>query len=186
MPQKPTSLIEYMRMMVEMRASMDAAHGSPTPFEYKGMEDYVLRHGMAFTSQPLTKAERNLVLKAAECRTYRERECFYNAQFVASLLPDIFTYCEGIALAIIPTHHAWVTLNGKVVDLTWRVKGTRDRNLGTFKPPYAYHGVSFPARDWSLWWEQHGMVAVPVLDDWKAGWPILQGKPWDEVIPRRA
>ncbi len=48
----------------------------------------------------------------------KKKECFKNALLLAEARG--WTYCEGFAHAIIPTHHAWVLDDkGNVVDPTW-------------------------------------------------------------------
>lgn len=181
------TVLDYLRQMVDMKSKMD--FGNPPP-PYLGMEDYLLKHGQEFTSQPLTDKELEIVAFASSLHECWERECFYNAQFLAQCCRR-FTYCEGVAVSVIPTHHAWLSINGKVVDLTWRVeeKADRsllpDRNLGTFNPPYAYFGIEIPNCDWFRWWKRHRNASVPILDDWENGWPLFQGKPLSEIIPIR-
>ena len=67
-----------------------------------------------------------------------------------------FEYVEGFAQSIIAVHHAWNTLNGKVVDLTWRrTKAGRvsdhgqQFNAGAIFPENAYMGITVPR---SLLW----------------------------------
>ena len=46
----------------------------------------------------------------------KAKECYYNAQMIASMEPDL-TYVEGQATGMIPTGHGWlVDRAGKVID----------------------------------------------------------------------
>jgi len=180
-----SGLDEYLRQMVGIKSTMVTDNRPP----YLGMEDYLLKHGQEFTSQPMTPEEIQKVVKANEIRESQVRQCFYNCQFLAQCCRD-FVYCEGVAVSVIPTHHAWLTLNGKVVDLTWKLDTPvtdrdvlQDRNLGTFNPPYLYFGIEVPGRNWFRWWKQHKDHAVPILDDWEKGWPLFNGVPLDKIIP---
>lgn len=180
-------LKNYFEMMLSVKRSMDFDRSK---IAYLGMEDYLMQHGHQFDPEPLTKEEMGLVKKATQIHECQQRECFYNCQMIAQCCPD-FIYCEGVAVSIIPTHHAWLSLHGKVVDLTWRTdeKAPRkilpDRNLGTFKAPFLYFGIEIPNANWLRWWKAHRDCAVPVLDDWEKGWPIFQkGKSLETVVPQ--
>lgn len=167
----------------------------PAGFHYHGPEDYVLDHGGAFSSTPLTDEERQHVLTVAdEVRgRFQLRECFYNAQRLA--LADTtrkLQYVEGMArgLSMFPVLHGWVTINNKVVDLTWRVHTSkrkerfRDRILGEIPEGWAYNGVKFDT-DWIYArWAQYGM-SYSFLDDMYHGFPIFQEpriRKWEEIV----
>jgi hypothetical protein len=54
-------------------------------------------------------------------RKQANKMCYRNAQQMAVLYPDQYTYCEGIAVNTIPTQHGWlVDTDGNVIDPTWR------------------------------------------------------------------
>jgi len=183
-----SDLTSYLKFMVSAKEGMNGL--DRTKFKYLGMEDYLLQHGKQFQSIPLTGEELDMVQVASLSHRCEQGQCFYNAQFISYVNPG-FTYCEGVAVSVIPTHHAWLTLNGKVVDLTWRLHGDKaprvilpEYNLGTFESPYQYFGVEIPGGDWLKWWSSHKNVAVPVLDDWKNDWSLFKGVPMDKVVPR--
>lgn len=97
------------------------------------MNDHLrlLKDGKFYSPQPLPKRY-----------AYGEmKQCFANAARLALATPDL-TYCEGVALAIIPTHHAWcIDTKGRVVDPTWR---TRENDAHTHNPgEMAYLGIAF-------------------------------------------
>ena len=57
--------------------------------------------------------------------------CFMNAYHLAR--ERGFTYCEGLALNLIPTLHAWVLdAKGGVIETTWKEPGDE------------YYGIEFP------------------------------------------
>jgi hypothetical protein len=59
------------------------------------------------------------------------QQCFRNA-LMRSLADRTLTYCEGYALHLIPTHHAWcVDAAGHVIETTWADPGT------------VYYGLAF-------------------------------------------
>lgn len=113
-------------------------------------EGLVLKYGTMFERQPLTPEERAKVDAVRRKVGARLRECFRVAWEVADTDSD-FKYVEGWAQSIIPTHHAWNTLNGKVVDLTWRYTKSgkvsphgQQFAAGTWREDIAYMGVEIP------------------------------------------
>jgi hypothetical protein len=75
---------------------------------------------------------------------FRIKECYLNAQKLITrhnLMGggDELQYCEGYVAwegGPLPIDHAWVTINGKVVDLTLRAKSKTT--------PHSYYGVAIP------------------------------------------
>ena len=122
----------------------------PRDFKYAGMEDFVLDRGTAFKSQRLTESEMDIVfdaIKDSEVKC-RQKECFYNAQILATTdKTQSLQYVEGFACGrgLIPVAHAWLSLNGKVVDVTWapdeHEDATFNRVLGEFPEGWVYMGV---------------------------------------------
>lgn len=90
------------------------------------------------------------------------KQCFSNT-FKACLADESLIYCEGYATSPqvggIPIHHAWcVNEQGQVIDLTTNLEDY-------FGIPFTHkamldHGL-YDGECWSL------------IDNWKAGWPIL-------------
>lgn len=162
-----------------------------TSQRYTSPRDYVLQHGKLYESQPLTEDERAYlaaVLKAHGTR-FPIKQCYYNSQLLVAttgaLMQDeryTLHYVEGVASAIIPIDHAWVSLNGKVVDVTLRYhgknKGIGDpllpgRAVGEFLPDRQYYGVEFRAEAV----RRHAAETKywgPLIDDWRLGYPLLQ------------
>jgi len=102
---------------------------------YINLMDFVLDQGTEFSSAPLTDDEHNLVVQAADRygRPFNQMRCYHNAFVMALNDPNhSLRYCEGyFTTGSFPFHHAWVTLNGKVVDVTCRKNnGSRGKRLG--------------------------------------------------------
>lgn len=152
--------------------------------ENVALYDYLLKFGTPYVSQKLTFAERRVVLRAARqaAISFQWRECFYNAQLL--VLADStgqLTYAEGIGTKTIPCLHGWATINGKVVDLTWR-QGTyteadeHDVSLGNRvwgEFPWEYWGVEIP-REYVRRVQQKDKVAKSLLDDAENDWALLR------------
>jgi len=160
----------------------------PEGFQYACMEDYVNQNGVDFTSQELTDDEMSIVFNAVDnSRTrFEQKQCYYNAQMLVHHdFSDQLVYHEGWAYgqAIIAVQHGWATINGKVIDLTWRLdqpvrkKGRlRDRVIGVFPKGFEYVGVPFPDKDvLRHLMLKRGWVGT-IIDDWENGWPLLRGE----------
>ena len=160
----------------------------PEGFKYCCMEEYVNENGVDFPSQELTPEEMAIVFDAVDNsrKRFEQRQCYYNAQMlVLSDYTDTLVYHEGWAFgrAIIAVQHGGAEINGKVVDLTWRLdqpmrkKGRlKDRVIGVLPEGFEYVGVPFPEKDVL----RHLMVkrgwAGSLIDDWENGWPLLRGE----------
>lgn len=76
------------------------------------------------------------------------KQCFYNAQLFI-VTADVGEYYEGYCFdGLIPFHHGWIVLDGKVIDFTLEA---RDRSLKRKKIENnaanpVYLGVSIPKR----------------------------------------
>jgi hypothetical protein len=144
-------MIHFLKSMASMQASI----GKPEGFNYFGTEDYVFDRGVDQTlSVPLTEDERLSLFRSIDCSGHRfmQKQCFHNAQLLALDNPDL-QYVEGYAQgnAIMPVHHAWLTLNGKLIDLTWRTDKPNhqgrlsNRILGVIPEGWQYRGITFSA-----------------------------------------
>lgn len=113
------SITHYLHQLAGFRMGM-----KPEAWTYAGAEDYVLDRGRLFdSSTPLTEAEATVLQAAAHGREFPIRECYSNAQKLAMHdQSGLLTYCEGFATgtASFVAQHAWVSINDKVIDLTWR------------------------------------------------------------------
>lgn len=96
-------------------AEWERGHQRPSPVGFYGPHDYLERHGRVFVSESLTGAE-TAYLKNALAQHRRER--FENSLRLARRTPGL-NYVVGVArVSTVLVPHAWVSLNGKVVDLT--------------------------------------------------------------------
>jgi hypothetical protein len=136
------------RLIADLKAYAEMVRTSWTRTKYPGFHAFVLFHGRPCIPQELP-------------RGYRRRQmgqCFENAYRLARRRGLV--YVEGFAArhesAFAPIHHAWCVEPGSalVIDPTW---GYGD----------AYFGVSI---NLAYRKAQGGCV----LDNWQAGWPILQ------------
>lgn len=161
---------------------------------FTNIQELILEQGVAFygPGEPLTDDEVELLLKVSRWATFKQRECFYNAQRIAAL-SDQIKYWEGYAQGSIafPVHHAWVTINDKVVDLTWKFHGAKSRvnhdpcpdkwedrfAVGTFPEDAVYLGVEIDASDALRRMVDRG-ACYSYLDDWEEGFPLLRRDAW--------
>lgn len=121
----------------------------------------VLRDGTAYASAALTDDEITRLHAALDRARIRfpPKQCFCNAQRFwqyanhHDALP--LAYVEGWATTEmgVPIHHAWLSLHGKVIDLTLRTRGAqpthrgrrlRDRVLGIIPKGWGYVGIEIP------------------------------------------
>jgi hypothetical protein len=80
-----------------------------------------------FRSRALTEREREQVRRVSGRKRFAQKRCFYNAQRLVLDDPTL-RYGEGqlwlmLGSYLTPVHHAWVVVNGKVVDPTRGVMG---------------------------------------------------------------
>lgn len=148
--------------------------------KYSSLEDYALKNGKLYHSQPLTSDELNIVLNAVGRRKFMIKQCFYNSMSLASMFKDLI-YTEGYCFSIkvpLPIFHAWVTINNKVVDVTLRCHNKKGKlgyaTLGEFdEESNAYFGIAFSQGDvlkFMLETECYGSM----INDWTRGFPLLK------------
>jgi hypothetical protein len=137
------------RLLADLEAHVAAVQDNWRDAKYAGFHAFVLAHGRAYTPQALPKKFRRGRLQA----------CFDNAYRAARR--HGLTYVEGFSAlgsgAFFPILHAWCVEPGShlVIDRTW----------GT--PGEIYFGVPINL-------EYRKGQAGSVLDNWQAGYPILQ------------
>lgn len=131
----------------------------PSDMHYQGLEDFFLRHGRFYDSAPLTAEELAYLKKVLVTygRRCMPKQCFYNSQMILltadTWMPKVpgmtLRYVEGYGHGVIPIHHGWLTLNGKVIDSTLRLDALPKRSplakrvVGTFPGTTGYFGVPF-------------------------------------------
>lgn len=131
--------------------------------------EYVLAHGTPFRSQELTDDEWKVVDHAAGRRHFLPKHCYLNVDRLVRMdAGDDLQYCEGYWYDIRTrdplkapgyAHHAWVTLNGKVIDPTLRHNRDtghgktrwRDRPVGIIPKEEAYFGVEVDSLTLARW-----------------------------------
>ena len=168
----PNNIVPYL--------SRIAATAGPSSVQH-----YILNHGHAFESAELTRAELDFT-NHIQWESRLPKQCFHNCQVEAMILPEMpginLYYVEGYfadALGF-PIHHAWLSLNDKVVDPTLRVSPEDGRVIGNIPQDWEYYGVTLPTNsvEHSL---KHGHI-VSLIDDWECHWPLING---DSVPHRR-
>lgn len=175
-------LVAALQDLVRGREQLNVQRISP---QYSCIEDYVLQRGTSFVSQPLDQAEYHYVLNTTVGCKFPIKECFYNAQKLVATLTGscAYEYVEGYVMCDdipIPLLHGWLSLHGKVIDFTLRVKGVSlksrkrwaNRVLGEFSGR-EYCGVVIP-KEYVF---QHMLEtgnAETLLDDWQRHWPLLR------------
>ena len=140
----------YLNSLAGLRAGM-----SRPVHAYFGAEDLVSDRGTVWSpteSCALTAEENKTLFRAVDAvrQRFEIKQCFFNSQMLV-VYDDTnqLRYWEGWAQgrAVIPLHHGWVSLNGKLIDLTWRLekprtKGRlRNRVLGEIPEDWVYMGI---------------------------------------------
>ena len=124
-----TSKSAELRDLLRQRAAIVARERQRADFIYKSYETFVLAYGRDYESAPLNRHERAHVQQMLrEYRAFWRKgfeydHCFANAQ---RLIPfdtsRKVVYVEGFVWAygdrLPPVHHGWLSLHGKVIDLT--------------------------------------------------------------------
>jgi hypothetical protein len=162
---------------IEQYISITKGFKKPKGYYYDSIYHFIRENSKFYDSSPLTKEELAHVNKVKKSLGFvpQIRQCFYNSQMM--MLNDYtgqIKYTEGYANFIMPVNHAWNTINGKVIDLTW--KDTNDKNIyGTFSNKLSYYGTEFSSemiRKRMLETE----MANSVFDYMHGGIPMLKTK----------
>jgi hypothetical protein len=102
---------------------------------------------------------------------YKVKQCFYNAQSIG--LTGKIGYCEGMADSIgIPMEHAWNTINGKVIDMTWKMNNNDKPVVGVIPGGWEYYGVELPHELINKMWSTG--ESRTLINDWENDFPLLQ------------
>lgn len=132
------SILDYIRVI----NSLPAGTKKPDGYYYNSMYDFLIQHGKMYKSTPLTREEIIIVENALSNMTEppQKKFCFHNSQLLSmSDHTGTIKYVEGFAFSVIPVHHGWCEINGKVIDITWG----NQRIFGTIPESSAYFGVLF-------------------------------------------
>jgi len=192
--QTPLGAIEsYLEQLACMQASQNFK-GDPQ-FNYTSTEDFVLDRGEPQPeSAPLTEEQLEYLLKVAGRCTgvpFEPKQCFQNAMVLtAADHEDRIWYVEGYCLSgAIPVHHAWVELDGKLVDLTRSLRGKEavdefmagkppqedllDRVLGEIPKGWMYLGIKFPVEAVRSYMFEHEETNA-LIGNYKLGFDIFK------------
>jgi hypothetical protein len=149
----------------------------PKEYEYDSIYHFILENGTFIKSSSLTTAERIYVNNAIEKMGFEPqyKQCYYNAQMI--MLTDDkgeIQYSEGLAQSIIPVMHGFNTINGKLIDLTWR-DDEEQFILGKFSRNRAYYGVKFNKKTIIDRMKKTGF-AGSIIDNYQEKFPVLKTK----------
>lgn len=199
-----------MKEYLQNLANSQAKHNAFGKIPLIPKEQYVLDNGRIMTSESLTQEQKDIVIRLSNAFEPQAKQCFFNSMFMCmasiwnSELHPRLKYCEGFVecKSPFPVHHAWVTLDGKVVDLTltttkytleqltdWQDNGVSlpreddfsDRILGVIPENWEYFGVEFEAKKVGQQFVDRG-ASFSLIDDWERRWPLLQKKEQNENI----
>ena len=105
------------------------------------------------------------------------KQCYLNSQMEVLTLPPqsgiVLRYVEGyvdpgIGHAI---EHAWLSVNGKVVDPTMRVDTPSGRIIGLIPDGWTFYGVELKPEACQHLLEHDASISL--IDDYQCGWPYI-------------
>ena len=172
------NILNYMKSMLEMRNNSNLR--TRPGYYYSSIEDFLKKEGTFYKSQKLTKSELEYVSKAIRDLyfTPKVKQCFFNSQMlVLSDRENKLVYSEGLGFCgLIPMLHGWVTINGKVIDLTWKTNGNKGEYvIGKLPKDYAYCGVKIDKGKMGKKLYKAGK-SISFIDNWEEGFPLLKNK----------
>ena len=160
------SVTKYLKDIAKMQ------HLKKKGYAYDGPAEFIIKHGKEYESAELTSQETEMlqhVLKR-QC-DYEAKKCFYNAQSIG--LAGTIGYVEGYADSLgIPMEHAWNTINGKVIDMTWKMNNNGEPVLGVIPEGWEYYGVELPHELINKMWSTGSSSTL--INDWENGFPLLK------------
>jgi hypothetical protein len=194
-------MIEYLRSQALITAHVFKLNNpAKEPWPYTSTADLLLDRGRPFTDEgPLSDEQLAFLTSVADRvrdhekgRVFAPKQCFDNSMMmVLADQDDRLTYCEGYAMTgMIPVHHAWLTLDGRLVDLTRSLRpeavdeflagkdpqeDLRDRILGTIPEGWQYFGIELQrtaVRDYIWELEKTGSL----IEDYDRDFPMWKEK----------
>ena len=178
MPQ--SRIVQHLQAMVKL---MEGHEGISARFP--SVSHYLLANGRTFESAPLSAEELAWTAQLG-WRRHQPRQCYRNAQVTALtvLPPDGMSlhYVEGFIMPAgppIPVEHAWLSLNGKVIDTTLRPNDDKGcRVFGTIPEGWEYYGVEMPVDVCQHVPDRHKRH-ISLIDDIECRWPLLKETGWE-------
>lgn len=127
--------------------------------------------GLLYTREALTIEEQAIVDKARARKFFRPHGCFANAQrLVLADESGQLQYVEGYVLVMVPIHHGFAVINGKVLEPTINREGSNYGSKrgfwGSVPDNLAYYGLPIPKhillkrRPWSLFEKRVPRLAI--------------------------
>jgi len=175
MRQANKNIHNYINTLVECREKGNIY--KPKGYYYASFDHLLAEAGKYYKPKEFTQEEKEYVNECIDMLGFvpAKKQCFYNAQMM--MLSDIenkLEYCEGYAISIIPLLHAWVTINDKVIDLTWTHHNGK-YVFGKFGQDRAYMGLNIPKSDIkrTLFKKEK---AISFIDNWEDRFPLLKTK----------
>lgn len=193
--EKMADMLNHLKQVAEF---MD--RGAPEGFAFSSLDATYLHHCREFSNAPYTDEEKAILLEQFANMGFiaKQKQCYSTAAQLALYSgghpdkPGPLGYADGKANGkFFPMAHAWATINGKPVDITWR-----EPDEGNFRKPEkllvraernlaqnAYFGVDVPLM-WLRGLLVRNNVYTSVFEDYEAGQPLCKSKdvPWREMI----
>lgn len=174
-------------------------------FDYKDRSyidicDYVLDRGTVQpASSALTEEQYEYLMRCVAFRPMPPKQCFHNSQMLLTNDQEgRLQYKEGFAYTgALPVHHAWVELDGKLVDVTRSLRkeavqefldgvepqnDLRDRVLGEIPTDWIYLGCSFDTDLLINRIVERGATCC-ILDNWQDRYPELYEDRLNPISP---
>lgn len=193
--EKMQDMLNHLKEVAEF---MD--RGKPEGFAFSSLDATYLHHCRRFPSEPYTDEERDILLQQFDEMGFvaKQKECYATAARLALYsgghpdLPGPLGYADGKANGVFfPMPHAWATINGKPVDITWRepeeknfrkpekLLARAERNLAE----NAYFGVDVPLM-WLRGLLVRNEVYTSVFEDYQKEQPLCRSLevPWADMI----
>jgi hypothetical protein len=147
--------------------------------DYPSLHEVMLDRGRSMSVERLTFDEARQIVELSRwagfgnVNDFETKACYITAQKLITCHDgmgggDELQYCEGYIAwdgAPLPIDHAWVTINGKVVDVTLRAKSKTER--------HSYYGVEVPVK-----------LLVKHMLETRYYCPVIEGPYQHKIFPR--